>query len=93
MGDRALYAVWNTGAGTTSVTARGLHAAWNVGVFTATAGRGLHAVWNVGVYSILLARALYAYLAVALRGLPDDPIEIQLIENNLIDILRVLRGK
>ena len=93
MGDRALYAFWNTGSEATAVEERGLHAVWNVGVFTEIADRALHAVWNVGVYSVLLARALYAYLAVALRTGPDDPLEILLMETTLIDALRVLRGK
>lgn len=93
MADRALFAVWNTGNGATTVTGRGLHAVWNVGIFAEIADRALHTVWNVAVYSVLLARALYAQLAVAMRTGPDDPIEIQLVETTMVDVLRVLRGK
>lgn len=91
---RGLSAVWNVGAEAVAVTGRALTAAWNVGIeILAVTGRALHAVWNIGAYSVLLARALYAAWAVILRTGEDDPLEIQLVEKNLKDILHILRGK
>lgn len=91
---RGLSAVWNVGAEAIEVTGRALYAVWNVGIEVLTVtGRALHAVWNVGASVVLLARALYAYWAVILRTGEDDPLEIQLVETNLRDILHILRGK
>lgn len=91
--DRSLYAVTNVGVEATVVTARVIHAVWNVGAYVHYAGRALHAVWNVGFYSVLLMRALYEYVNVSLRTGEDDALEIQLIETDIKDILHILRGK
>ena len=91
---RALTGVHNVGAEATEVTGRALYAPWNVGIeVLEVADRALHVVWNIGAYSVLLARALYAAWAVILRTGEDDPLEIQLMEKNLKDILHILRGK
>lgn len=91
---RGLASVWNVGAEATAVTGRALYSAWNVGIeVLEVTGRALHAVWNVGTYAVVLARALYAYWAVILRTGEDDPLELQLVENDLKTILHILRGK
>lgn len=92
--ERSLYIVWNTGSEANVVPARGLHAVWNVGAeAVAVTSRALHAVWNVGTYAVVLARALYAYMAISLRTGGDDPLEMQLIKADLIEIMHILRGK
>ena len=91
---RGIYGIFNVGDEATEVTNRALTAPWNVGNEAAqVTGRGFYSAWNIGEFPQLLARALYAYLSVILRTGEDDPLEIQLVETNLKDILHILRGK